>query len=143
MKLALVFYAALCGLAQADMGLVSVRAIYPGQEVLPEDLRRIELPAAESGRDAAQNAEDVGGKIASRTILPGRAIMMSMLREPYLIEVGKPVRVRYSQDGLTISLAAVPLKSAGAGDMIQLRNPGSGKAISGRVLADGSVVVGP
>ena len=34
MKLALVFYAALCGLAQADMGLVSVLAIYPGQEVL-------------------------------------------------------------------------------------------------------------
>jgi flagellar basal body P-ring formation protein FlgA len=141
--LALAFSAALCGWALADAGLVTTRTIYPGQEVLPEALRRVEMRAGLSGRDMARNTNEVAGMIASRTILPGRAITLSMLRKPYLIEAGKPVRVQYAHAGLTISIAAVPLGSGGAGDMIQLRNPGSGKSISGRVLADGTVMVGP
>jgi flagellar basal body P-ring formation protein FlgA len=143
MRLALALYAALCVCAQADPGLVTTRTIYPGQEILPEALRRVELRAGLPGTDMARNASEVAGMIASRTILPGRAITLSMLRKPYLIEAGKSVRVQYAHAGLTISLAALPLGSGGAGDMIQLRNPGSGKSISGRVLADGTVMVGP
>lgn len=143
MRLALTVYAVLCGWAHADTGLVALRTIYPGQEVSADALRRVELRSGFASQDTARNAEDVAGMIASRTILPGQAIMLSMLRRPYLIEAGKPVRVQYAHAGLTISLAAVPLGSGGAGDMIQLRNPGSGKSISGRILADGTVAVGP
>jgi flagellar basal body P-ring formation protein FlgA len=142
-QLALGFYAALCGWALADAGLIATRTIYPGQEILPEALRRIELRTGLPGTDMARDPNEVAGMIASRTILPGRAITLSMLRKPYLIKAGEPVQVQYAHAGLIISLAAVPLGPGGAGDMIQLRNPGSGKSISGRVLADGTVMVGP
>jgi flagellar basal body P-ring formation protein FlgA len=143
MRLALTIFVLLCGWAHADTGIVTLRTIYPGQEVSADTLRRVELRRDLVAKDTARNAEDVTGMIAARTILPGRVIMLSMLRRPYLIEAGRPVRVRYAHAGLTISLAAVPLGSGGAGDMIQLRNPGSGKSISGRILADGTVAVGP
>lgn len=142
-RLALTLYGVLCGPAQAETALVSSRTIYPGQEIAPEFLQRVDIPTGRGGATVVTQAGDVAGMIAVRTILPGRTIVLSMLRRPYLVEAGKPVRVQYAHQGLVISLAAVPLKSGGPGDLIQLRNPGSGKSISGQVLADGSVVVGP
>jgi flagellar basal body P-ring formation protein FlgA len=141
MRLALVIYVGLCGLVHAETALVASRTIYPGQEISLEMLRHVEI----NGRipDAAKVIAEVSGMVAVRTILPGRPIAFSMLRKPHLIETGKPVRIEYVHKGLTISLAAVPLGSGGAGDMIQLRNPGSGKSIMGLVREDGTVVVGP
>jgi flagellar basal body P-ring formation protein FlgA len=142
MRLAILITLGLCGLAHAETALVATRAIYPGQAILAESLRRVELSGARS-TDMAGDAAEVSGMVAVRTILPGRPIAFSMLRKPHLIEAGKPVRIEYVHDGLTISLAAMPLGSGGAGDMIQLRNPGSGKSIMGLVRDDGTVVVGP
>jgi flagellar basal body P-ring formation protein FlgA len=141
MRLAVLLYLALCTSVQAETALVATRTIYPGQEILPDALRRAELNARVA--DAARDASEISGMVALRTILPGRAIAFSMLRKPHLIEAGKPVRVTYVHDGLTITLAAVPLTPGGAGDTIQLRNPGSGKSIMGFVREDGTVVVGP
>jgi flagellar basal body P-ring formation protein FlgA len=142
MRLAVLLYIGLCGFAYADTALVATRTIYPGQEIMPDTLRRIEINAGRS-TDMARESAEVSGMVAIRTILPGRLIAFSMLRKPHLIEAGKPVRIEYVHEGLTISLAAVPLASGGAGDMIQLRNPGSGKSIMGLVRDDGTVVVGP
>jgi flagellar basal body P-ring formation protein FlgA len=140
MRLALVIYLGLCTFAHAETGLVSTRTIYPGQEILPDALRRVELNGRAS--DTASDAAEVSGMVAVRTILPGRPIALSMLRKPHLIEAGKPVRIEYVHEGLSISLAAVPLTSGSAGDIVQLRNPGSGKSIMGLVREDGTVVVG-
>jgi flagellar basal body P-ring formation protein FlgA len=141
MRLAVLLYLGLCTLAHAETGLVAARTIYPGQEILPQMLRRIELNSRIM--DNASETADVAGMVAVRTILRGRPILFSMLRKPHLVEAGKPVRIEYVHEGLTISLAAVPLGSGGAGDMIQLRNPGSGKSVTGLVREDGTVVIGP
>jgi flagellar basal body P-ring formation protein FlgA len=141
MRLAVFLYLGLCGLAQAETALVATRTIYPGQEIMPETLRRVELNRRIV--DGASEASEVAGMVAVRTILRGHPIVFSMLRNPHLVEAGKPVRIEYVHEGLTISLAAIPLGSGGAGDVIQLRNPGSGKSIMGLVREDGTVVVGP
>jgi flagellar basal body P-ring formation protein FlgA len=142
MRLAVLLYLGLCGPAHAETALVASQTIYPGQEIMPDALRRIELNGARS-TGMVNEAAELSGMVAIRTILPGRPIAFSMLRKPYLIEAGKPVRLEYVHESLTISLAAVPLASGGAGDVIQLRNPGSGKSIMGLVRGDGTVVVGP
>jgi flagellar basal body P-ring formation protein FlgA len=141
MRLAVFLYLGLCGLAQAETALVATRTIYPGQEIMPETLRRVELNRRIV--DGAGEVSEVAGMVAVRTILRGHPIVFAMLRNPHLVEAGKPVRIEYVHEGLTISLAAVPLGSGGAGDVIQLRNPGSGKSIMGLVREDGTVVVGP
>ncbi|MCR4264789.1 flagellar basal body P-ring formation chaperone FlgA, partial [Nitratireductor sp. ZSWI3] len=90
----------------------------------------------------ARAPEEIDGKVARRTLLPGRLIPASYVRDPYLVETGSPVTVTFTEGGLTISLRAVPLQPGAAGDMIRLRNADSGRTFMGMVLADGTVKVG-
>lgn len=142
MRLAFVLSVLLCGSAHAETALVATRTIYPGQEISPEVLRRVESHLGRSADNAGEVAE-VSGMVAVRTILPGRPITFTMLRKPHLIKAGHSVRVEYVHGGLTIALAAVPLEAGSAGETIQLRNPGSGKSIMGLVREDGTVVAAP
>ena len=43
---------------------------------------------------------------------------------------------------LSITATVVPLEPGAVGDMVRLRNPDSGKVLTGIVLADGSVRLG-
>ena len=86
--------------------------------------------------------EEIEGKVARRTLLPGRLIPTGSVCEPYLVETGSPVTVMFVEGGLTISTKAVALQSGAAGDMIRLRNMDSGVVLSGIVLADGTVRIG-
>ena len=109
---------ALPALAQ-QVVLIPNRVIYPG-ETLPE----------------------LDGKVAKRTLLTGRYIPVSSLREAYLVEKGTAVEVMFVSGALTISASAVTLEPGSAGDMVKVRNVDSGKILSGIVMADGSIRVG-
>ena len=119
------------------------RVIYPGEIVTSDALEvvalRRTLPA---GANFAMMEEQIAGKVARRTLLPGRMISISAVREPYLVESGSPVTVRFVHGGLEISTLAVPLPDGAAGDMIRVRNMDSGAVFSGVVLADGTIRVG-
>lgn len=130
--------------ASADTVVISTRAIYPGQEVAGALLQNAEVDSsAQYGANLAAAAQEIAGMVATRTILPGRPISWTSLRKPHLVDAGKLVRVRYSNQGLTIFLTAMPLSPGSAGDLVQVRNVDSGKQISGLVLADGTIQVGP
>lgn len=125
-----------------EMAVVVNRTVYPGETVQSDMLeevafRRSKKPMAPVVQDMA----DAQGKVAKRTLLPGRLIPAGWLREAYLVESGKLVLVVFSQGGLTISMKAVPLESGSAGAAVKLRNPDSGKVFSGVVMADGTVRV--
>ena len=130
--------------AKADTVVISTRAIYPGQELTSQLLRNTEVvSSAQYGANLAVTVQEIAGMVATRTILPNRPISWQSLRKPHIVDVGKLVRVRYINQGLTILLTAMPLSSGSAGDLIQMRNIDSGKPISGLVLTDGTVQVGP
>lgn len=134
-------FAALPAAAQ-DMVLVPTQTIYPGQIVTADMLQQVPLrrqlrnPAA-----VERNWKALDGKVAKRTLLPGRMIPTGSVREAWLVEPGKPVQVVYAQGGLEIALSAVALQAGAAGDMVRLRNVDSGSVFLGVVMADGSVRV--
>ncbi len=118
------------------------RVIYPGQSLDMAGTRNIRLRRSlPKGSRVVRSLDQIAGKVARRTILPNRPILATALRDPYLVESGKPVRITYNSRGISISLTGVALNSGIQGDLIRIRNVDSGKTIVGTVMPDASVQV--
>ena len=141
---ALAFAAVLPALAASaqETTVVPKRVIYPGEAIDATLISEVNYMPRRLPAPIAMVPEDVEGKVARRTLLPGRLIPMSYLREAYTVEAGSPVDVVFVSDGLTISVAGVPLQPGSVGDLIRVRNIDSGAILTGTVMADGTVRVG-
>jgi flagella basal body P-ring formation protein FlgA len=126
-----------------EIVLVPNRVIYPGQTVTAESLQEVELaPGKLPPSGVIITVEALDGKVAKRTLLPGRYVRDGALREAWLVEKGAAVEMVFVAGALTIAATAVTLESGAAGDLVKVRNIDSGKIVSGTVLADGKVRVG-
>ncbi|TPK75378.1 flagellar basal body P-ring formation protein FlgA [Mesorhizobium sp. B2-4-15] len=125
-----------------EVVLIPNRVIYPGETIEITALKQVTLIPGKHKPDAvATRAEELQGKIAKRTLLPGRYIPSTAIREAWLVEQGAAVQVFFIAGGLTISATAVTLQPGSAGDLIKVRNTDSGKILSGTVMADGTIQV--
>lgn len=135
--------AAAAAWAQEPTVVVANRVIYPGQKVPMAALQVVPLRRDLADPSAyLMTPESVAGKVALRTLLPGRMIPAGWLREAHLVEAGQPVELRFVDGALVISTTGVPLQSGAAGELVKVRNMDSGVVISGVVMADGTVQVG-
>jgi flagella basal body P-ring formation protein FlgA len=126
-----------------EVVLVPNRVIYPGETVDLSALRQVVLKPGKVVPDAvAVLAEDLDGKVARRTLLPGRYVQANSIRQAYLVEQGAAVQAIFVAGGLIISAAAITLEPGAAGDLVKVRNIDSGKVFTGTVMADGSIRVG-
>ncbi len=134
--------AAPCAFA-AETVLVPSRTIYPGEVVDAAAFKEVTLAEGKSPPpNVAISVEALDGKVARKTLLPGRYVAVNALREAYLVEKGAAVDAIFVAGTMTISLTAVTLTSGAAGDVVKVRNIDSGKVLSGTVMADGTVRVG-
>lgn len=123
-----------------EMVVVPTRMIYPGDTIAPEALENVPLrrklrnPAA-----VVYRAQDLAGKVAKRTLLPGRLIPVGSVREAWLVERGSTVQVQFVHGPLEITVAGIPLEPGAEGDLIRLRNVDTGAIFTGTVMADGTV----
>jgi flagellar basal body P-ring formation protein FlgA len=141
---AMVFMHCFAQAARSEQVLVAPRVIYPGQIISEGMLSVAEIGAgSQYGSDYAHDSRQLAGKLAARTILPGRPIALAQVRERDAVEAGRRVRITYKHAGLKISIQALALSSGSIGETIQLRNPDSGKPIAGLIRADGTVEVEP
>lgn len=129
--------------ARADeVVLIPNRVIYPGETIGLGALKEVTLAPGRRKPDGMITvAAELDGKVAKRTLLPGRYIPANSVREAWLVEQGATVQVFFTAGVLTISASAVTLQAGSAGDLIKVRNVDSGKVLSGTVMADGSVQV--
>src|SRR5918994_4531269 len=133
---------ALPALAQ-QIVLIPNRVIYPGETISADALKEVTLkPGKQAPEAVAVTLAELDGKVAKRTLLTGRYIPLSSLREAYLVERGAAVEVVFVSGALTISASAVTLEPGSAGDLVKVRNIDSGKILSGTVMADGSIRIG-
>ena len=142
--LAALILGASAGLATAqEMAVIPNRVIYPGETI--EVAALIEVPLRRSSRITsaiAMYVDQIDGMVAKRTLLPGKLIPLSSVREAYLVEAGTPVRVNYVEGALQISTVGVPLQPGAAGDVVRVRNSESGAVLTGTVMVDGTIKVG-
>jgi flagella basal body P-ring formation protein FlgA len=116
--------------------------IYPGDIIVQDMLIETPISAQANGGPIALAPEDILGMMAGRTLLPGLSIPMSALRPPRVVRAGAAVSMIYIDNGLIISAAGDALQDGVVGEMVKLRNEDSGVTVTGRVRADGSVLVG-
>ena len=79
----------------------------------------------------AREPAELIGKVAKRTLLPGRFVPLAAVRDAYLVQQGAPVQMMFVEGGLTISATAVTLEPGSAGDVVKVRNADSGKVLTG------------
>lgn len=126
-----------------EVVLIPNRVIYPGEVLGPAVLKEVTLMPGRQKPDAmATTAQQLDGKVAKRTLLPGRYIPASAVREAWVVEQGAAVQVYFIAGALSISATAVTLQPGAAGDVVKVRNIDSGKIFTGTVMADGTIRVG-
>lgn len=128
-------------LAEKRMAVIPTQTIYPGEIIDAQRLEEVEVTNPALTGDYAVSTEQVTGKVTSRTLLQGRVILVSALREPYAVERGKAVRIVFTNGPLTITAGGAPLENAAVGDLIRVRNTDSGIIVSGTVMDDGTIHV--
>ncbi len=131
--------------ARAEDVIVAVPSvtIYPGDVVGDEQLIERAFAPGTLGKFAiAQDRSMLVGKVARRTLLPGKPIPLNGVKDPDVVSRGGSALAIYKSGGLTISLVVQPLRAGGVGDIIEARNMDSGKIIRGAIQADGTLRVG-
>ncbi len=123
--------------------IVPSQIIYPGQAIgsdgLQEKMFTIKSSAAGS---YILSADQLVGKVARKTLLPGKPILVSAVNEPDLVQRGVAVPIIYDAGALVIAAKGIPMESGRSGDFVKVRNIDSGIIVTGTVLADGSIQVG-
>ena len=127
--------------SEGGFAVVPTAIIYPGETVNAARLQEVAVTNPNLRGDYARQIGEVVGLISTRTLLPGRTISVSSLREPYAVTRGSNVRLTFSIGNLTISAAGTPMVDAAVGDVIRVRNLDSGTIVSGTVMADGTIQV--
>ena len=132
-----------CPASAQDFGVIPTRVIYPGETIAAADLRMARVRKGKPATVAfAGEAGQLVGKIARRTLLPGRFVPLAWVREAYLIRQGASVQVVFTEGGLVISATVVTLEPGSAGDVVKVRNADSGAVFPATVMPDGTVRVG-
>ncbi len=127
----------------AEQVIVSKRTIYPGEQILREDLKAVAIrKKIRVAYRVVRRMDQLEGLVANRTILPGRYIPANSVRAAHVVKAGEPIRVVLRSGALAISMVGIPLTNGSVGQVIRIRNASSGKVFSGLVLDDGSVVAG-
>lgn len=117
--------------------------LYPGDAIQPDHLaERIFNSRISASGAVYRGRDDLIGKVARRTLLPGEPIPVNAVRDPFLVVQGRTVQIMFQDGGLTITGYGVALQSGGKGEFVSVRNVDSGIIVKGAVLAEGIVRVG-
>jgi flagellar basal body P-ring formation protein FlgA len=128
-------------LAQTSVIPSAKAVIYPGDVIDDEMLADISPLTDGAGGPFAQSRSELIGKMARRTLLPGRAIPLRAIDNPRVVRNGAEVQIVYVEGDLTIVTAGAALQDGAVGDVIKIRNSDSGVTVVGTVRRDGSVQV--
>jgi flagella basal body P-ring formation protein FlgA len=116
--------------------------LYPGDVIRDGMLKDVSIAVDPAFADnLVTDRAEIVGKVARRTLLPGKPIPMIGVTSPKVVANGAQVKLVFEEGGLTITTYAAALQAGGVGDLIKVRNPESGIVVTGTVQPDGSVRV--
>lgn len=120
--------------------LVATRLLTRGSTVSASDFRlqsgRLDtLPAR-----ALFDASSVADAVVLRDIPPGQPVTLSMMRQPWRVKAGQSVMVIASGEGFNASGEGKALNNAILAQAVRVRM-GNGQVVSGKVDADGNILI--
>lgn len=131
------------GFDEAIKIIVPSSTIAKGQEISESQLVEIKFPKARFSKNLVFASEVITGKIAKKNLLAGKVIYLQDVTKVIALEKGKIIKVIYNKGSLNIEAKAVVLQNGGVDDLIEVRNPDSGKVLLARVINSDLVMVDP
>ncbi len=117
--------------------------IYPGDLVTESMVMKLRFRVRpRSGATFVRKFDQIVNLVARRTLVPGRPIHLSSLREPHVVNRGDSLTMIFSNGGLSIVGTVVALQPGATGKRIRVRNTDTGVVISGIVQPDGTIHAG-
>jgi len=104
---------------------------------------RLETVSAPIGpdRQVAQHIEQVLGRIPKKTVSAGSTIPLAILDIPPTVRRGDAVKVEVLSGPARIQIDAVAESAARDGEMVQLRNPSTGKIFRARLEGGAKAII--
>ena len=124
--------------AMAD-SVVATRTIKAQSVVQMDDVTLAERAIP----NALDNVASAVGQEARISIYAGRPILAADLGPPAVVDRNQIVSLVYQSGALAILTEGRALARGGVGDMIRVMNLASRSTVSGRIAANGAVLVGP
>ncbi len=121
--------------------VVPTEVIYPGDIISSGQLEEVDVTNPNLTGDYAKAIREVTGMVSKRTLLPGRTISVSALREALCSDARLNVRLVMNMGSMTITAAGTPLDDGAVGDSVRARNLDSGIIVNGTVLENGTIRV--
>src|SRR6187402_3040401 len=95
--------------------------IYPGDRITDATLiERQLLVSADNPPVFGEQEQDLLGKVARRTLLPGELIPETGIRAEDLVKQGRTYKLTYRSQYVTIVGAGVPMQSGSVGEIINV-----------------------
>jgi flagella basal body P-ring formation protein FlgA len=117
--------------------------LYPGDAISPSLLAEKRFTGnARVFSGFVQQAREIDGKFARRTIVAGLPIAQAAIKDRDVVFQGTATTAVLNMAGMVISTTLVPLESGAAGQSIRARNPDSGLTVTAIAQGDGTLRVG-
>jgi flagellar basal body P-ring formation protein FlgA len=121
---------------------VPLRNISAGEALRPELFMTKQFSVnAVALRNFASSRDQLAAKQAKRTLVAGKPIALSFVRNSDDIERGNKATAIYEVAGIQIQTILVAQENGSAGDVIDAKNPESGLIVKAMVRADGSLEI--
>jgi flagella basal body P-ring formation protein FlgA len=110
------------------------RIVYPGQTIDTANVAiRQHTRSIPDDYPVVRSRNQLAGMVATRTLLPGRAIAPDMLRAPHAVQQGSTISVSLEEGPLSIVMKAIALEDGAVGETIRVRNAQNGRTVCATV----------
>ena len=130
--------------AQSEMADIPVPIVtlQAGQKVNAADLKMKSFYVSDAAASLfVTSPSEVEGRVAKRVLVQGKPIALFSLQATGLVQIGVPTKVTLETGGVVITTLLVPVQAGVAGQLIEARNPDSGKVVKVLVTEDGHLQV--
>jgi flagella basal body P-ring formation protein FlgA len=118
--------------------LVTIGDIPAGKPIPPDSLA-LEPRSLSAAPDAIARLDEVAGLSSRRALRAGQILQKRFLQPLQLVQRGQSVRIVAHNRGIEVDVPGEALQSGSQDELIRVRNIGSGRIISARVIGPGSV----
>jgi flagella basal body P-ring formation protein FlgA len=122
---------------------VAARRLTAGSIVQAGDLQFARIQVAAVRGEVARQPSDAVGLALKHGAAQGQPLNLADLGQPIVVRKGARVAMELSAPGLTLSGQGLALDSGGAGDRIQVLNPGSRAVMDAEVIGPDRVRIAP
>ncbi len=121
--------------------LCAARGLRKGQVIGPGDLTRTTMPLSRLKSRYFEQADDIIGMAAKRSLRPGQVITADILTRPAVVKRGSRVMIVAESPVLTVRVPGQVEEKGAVGDFVRVKNLGSHRVIIAQVADSRTVKV--